>query len=484
MHDLLVVDNSQRELAELYPNVVITFETYLNEYPKLNQSKLRIINLCDTEKYLSEGYYCSLLAEARNHFVIPSANTINEMHGGIDLILNKKLCSTNELNWLRSHKEQFPIYISGGQCSEVTLTKLAKNIFKLYPSPIIMLSEGNMPETITINRVCLNELTKEGQQAFISKLLDNNILSHHYRINHKKYRWDMAILVNPNEPTPPSNKGAINLFIKAAAKLGIKADVVSADNLFNLSQYDALFVRETTFINHHTYRLVCDAEKLGMVVIDDSVSILRCCNKVFLHDAFTYNHVSSLKTKIISHFNKNPISEIESEFDYPLVLKMPESSFSKGVFKINNREELVTRLDEIFKSSALALVQEYLYTDFDWRIGVLNGRTIFACRYYMAQNHWQIYNNNKAKTESGRYDCLPTFEVPRVVLNEALRACKMIGNGLYGVDIKVKNKHAYVIEVNDNPSIDHLVEDKYLGYELYMQIMGEFLNRLESRGKK
>lgn len=56
-------------------------------------------------------------------------------------------------------------------------------------------------------------------------------------------------------------------------------------------------------------------------------------------------------------------------------------------------------------------------------------------------------------------------------------------SGLYGVDIKVKNKHAYVIEVNDNPNIDHNIEDKYLGQELYMQIMSEFLNRLESRGK-
>jgi glutathione synthase/RimK-type ligase-like ATP-grasp enzyme len=40
-----------------------------------------------------------------------------------------------------------------------------------------------------------------------------------------------------------------------------------------------------------------------------------------------------------------------------------------------------------------------------------------------------------------------------------------------------------VIEVNDNPNIDHDVEDRYLGNELYMQIMQEFANRLEQRGR-
>ena len=37
----------------------------------------------------------------------------------------------------------------------------------------------------------------------------------------------------------------------------------------------------------------------------------------------------------------------------------------------------------------------------------------------------------------------------------------------------------FVIEVNDNPSIDAGVEDAYLGEDLYLRIMQEFLRRLE-----
>jgi glutathione synthase/RimK-type ligase-like ATP-grasp enzyme len=101
----------------------------------------------------------------------------------------------------------------------------------------------------------------------------------------------------------------------------------------------------------------------------------------------------------------------------------------------------------------------------------------------MAKNHWQIYNHDSKRFFSGGFETLPTFEVPRVVLDAAIKAAKTVGNGLYGVDIKEINGKAYVLEVNDNPSIEHPVEDGYLGDELYMQIMGEFQRRLEARGR-
>lgn len=125
------------------------------------------------------------------------------------------------------------------------------------------------------------------------------------------------------------------------------------------------------------------------------------------------------------------------------------------------------------------LVQEYLYTEFDWRIGILNNKAIYACRYYMVKDHWQIYQHGEQGSDSGGFSTIPTFEVPRRVLQAAIAATKPIGDGLYGVDVKEINGRGYVIEVNDNPSIERGVEDKYLGDELYMLIMAEFLRRMQ-----
>ena len=61
----------------------------------------------------------------------------------------------------------------------------------------------------------------------------------------------------------------------------------------------------------------------------------------------------------------------------------------------------------------------------------------------------------------------------------ALRAANSIGDGLYGVDLKKSGKKCYVMEVNDNPSIEAGIEDAMLRDELYRQIMDVFLRRIE-----
>ena len=484
MHKTLIITDSEDSFLQQENLEVLSFEKYLKDYPKLHEPKTRIINLCDTEYYLSKGYYCSLLAEARKHTVLPSVKVINELrvfnHEEGPLInvqkdLDKVLIDNGELE----------IFCYFGWVENPQLQKLGRKIFNQYPAPIlqIALSKKDSVFSLQIKRYAYASLTAEQSEVFRSRLQEFVKTVWRSSAKRKQGRWDMAILINPLEKVPPSNKEAITRFIKAAAKHGITAETITAEQFQNIGQYDALFIRETTAIDHHTYRLASRAENMGLVVIDDPTSILRCCNKVYLHDAFSYQKVPSLLTQVVNKENKKMLEEIEQNFSYPMVLKMPEGSFSKGVYKVNDRDELKQHLNELFKESALVLVQEYLYTEFDWRIGVLNGRAIYACRYLMARNHWQIYNHDVKKYFSGGFETVPTFEVPKVVLDAAVKAANLIGDGLYGVDIKQLEKQAYVIEVNDNPSIDHGIEDNYLGDELYMLVMSEFQQRLEQRGR-
>ncbi|MDH3327515.1 MAG: hypothetical protein OEM38_12470 [Gammaproteobacteria bacterium] len=44
-------------------------------------------------------------------------------------------------------------------------------------------------------------------------------------------------------------------------------------------------------------------------------------------------------------------------------------------------------------------------------------------------------------------------------------------------------RRVVVIDVNDNPNIDTKVEDKYLCEQTYLQIMGELLRRMETKGR-
>ena len=71
--------------------------------------------------------------------------------------------------------------------------------------------------------------------------------------------------------------------------------------------------------------------------------------------------------------------------------------------------------------------------------------------------------------------------MPRKVLDTALRAASFIGKGSYGVDLKMVNDRAIVIEINDNPGIDHGLEDAILGDELYYRLLNNFWRILDIR---
>lgn len=465
---------------------IIRFEQYLSEYPKRGEPPTRIINLCDTSLYLSRGYYCSLLAEARQHKVLPSVGTINDLRrrsDGTGLTFSVSL-GQEILQELPSGTEH-EFFVFFGVTELALWQKVARQIFAKYPAPILRVSvrRGEHGAKVELARSGYSDLSSEHKEAFLKQLQLHTGRAWRAPSAKQRTRWDLAILINPDESHPPSDREALRLFVKAAHKVGINAELITSHDLDAIGEYDALFIRETTAIDHHTYAAARRAEQEGLVVIDDSTSILRCCNKIFLHDAFTYSGVPSLKTVIVSERTEKEVERLEKAFDYPIVLKVPEGSFSLGVFKVQDRAELVQKLDELLQKTSLVLAQEYLYTAFDWRIGVLAGRPLYACRYHMARNHWQIFNHRSRRHNFGGCETLPTFEVPRAVVSAALKASKMIGRSLYGVDLKQRDDEVFVIEVNDNPNIDHGYEDRYLGNELYMQVMAEFSSRLESRGR-
>jgi glutathione synthase/RimK-type ligase-like ATP-grasp enzyme len=264
--------------------------------------------------------------------------------------------------------------------------------------------------------------------------------------------------------------------------MGIEVEIIGPKDFGRIPEFDALFIRETTNVNHHTYRFAKKAESEGLVVIDDPTSILRCTNKIYLADLLSRNKVPAPRYRLLTK-GHDPVQQL-GDMSYPVVVKIPDGSFSRGMFKAKTPSELREKSGELFKSSSVLLAQEFVYTEYDWRVGMLNGQAIYAARYYMTKGHWQIYKHGSAgQVSSGKADTFLVQDAPPEVLEVATRAAGLIGNGLYGVDLKQIGDRVLVIEVNDNPSIDHGYEDAALGKELYRLVMAEFLRRLEQRVK-
>jgi len=484
---LLVVDDLS-DWNPYYPSdQVITFETYLATEQGESHQRVRIINLCSSYRYLSDGYYCSLLAEARGHHVIPSVKVLNDLGKKALYRLQLEDLSQTLARAFKTTDKDSEITLMSyfGTTPDPAFQELTRLLFERFSCPIleVTLRCKQQWEIIGLKGVSHRHLDDAMQTVFADALDKFSTKVWRKGRARKAARFDLAILVNPEEQLPPSNRGALKKFIKIGRELGIEIELITQQHYVRLPEFDGLFIRETTNIDHHTYRFAKKAEAEGLVVIDDPTSMLRCTNKVYLADLFRTHKVPTPKTWLLHKGNAAHLDRVEAEAGFPMVVKIPDGSFSRGIVKVNDRKELELKVEELFQKSALLLAQEFLYTDFDWRIGIFNNKALYACRYYMVKNHWQIYRHGSSKIDTGSFATLPTFEVPKAVLDAALKATQPIGNGLYGVDVKEKDGKGYVIEVNDNPNIDSGVEDKYLGDELYRLIMTELLRRMENRSK-
>jgi glutathione synthase/RimK-type ligase-like ATP-grasp enzyme len=98
----------------------------------------------------------------------------------------------------------------------------------------------------------------------------------------------------------------------------------------------------------------------------------------------------------------------------------------------------------------------------------------------MSKGHWQIFNH-KAKGADVIGECrtLAIEDVPATVVDLAVKTAGLIGDGLYGVDLKQAGDNVVVIEVNDNPNLDAGIEDAHLKDGLYAVVLEEFVRRLE-----
>jgi glutathione synthase/RimK-type ligase-like ATP-grasp enzyme len=151
------------------------------------------------------------------------------------------------------------------------------------------------------------------------------------------------------------------------------------------------------------------------------------------------------------------------------------------VKKVDNLVELAGLAREWLKDTDLLLAQAFMPTTFDWRVGVLGGKPLFVCQYMMAKRHWQIVKHRSdGRPLEGAHHTISLGEAPPAVIDMGLRAAQLIGNGLYGVDIKETGQGIFVVEVNDNPNIEHGVEDQAEKDQVWVELTRWFIDRIES----
>lgn len=241
-----------------------------------------------------------------------------------------------------------------------------------------------------------------------------------------------------------------------AETLGHHAEFIFPVDINRIPHMDALFIRTRTDPLNIAYVAAQMADFHGIPVIDDPRSIRICSDKVNMYSHLMKKQVAIPQTIFLS---KRDLTEeyVKNLFDTlgtPLILKEPSTSFSLRVEKVNDSASFFQVARRFIKLSDWIVVQQYVESKYDWRVGVLGGRLLYVCKYTIPSVTFKIQASVNGHIVYCGVESVPEQEVPEKVISLGIDAANAIGNGLYGVDIKNSNGDACVIEVNDNPSIE------------------------------
>jgi glutathione synthase/RimK-type ligase-like ATP-grasp enzyme len=483
VRQLIVVENPKRWPFDMEGVEVVQARAYLVERRYAELRRAAVFNMCRRYGYQNVGYYVSLLAAARGHRPLPSVATLQALTlSPIVRLVSEDLDDLIQRNLAPLKSDEFILSVYFGRNVTQRYDRLSRALFNQFPAPFLRarFSREQARWRLAGVRPIAGMDIPETHREFVLKRA-REYFQRPTRVAPRSHdaRYDMAVLWSPDDPQPPSDERAIKRLVRAAGRQGIGVALIEADDYGRLAEFDALFLRETTQVNHHTFRMASRAEALGLVVLDHPESIIRCSNKVYQAELFERHGIPQPRTMVVHEGN---VAEVTSKIGLPCVLKKPDGSFSSGVAKAATEEELRERLTTLFAESELVVAQEFTPSAFDWRVGILGGEPLWVCRYHMAKGHWQIVRVERGERRYGDVDAVAIEEAPAAVVHAAVRAARLIGDGLYGVDVKEVDGRVLVMEVNDNPNLDAGYEDGILKNALWDEIVRWFRVRLDARG--
>ncbi len=482
MNVLLVVNHLRDLPVPVAGANVVSAREYLTD-PVYSESRpARVLNLCRTERYQGRGFYVSLVAEARGHRPLPEVKTLGDWRAGqLTAAVATSLSEPAQRALAAERGDACVVDAYFGRDPRGRSDALAQQLFSALRIPLLratFVRNGRGWRFSDLQLLSAADIAPEYHAFAAEAATDYLSRNKPHPREAGSSKPSLAILHNRDATDPPSNPEALAKFRAVAEALGMRAEFLRKDDVERLCEFDALFIRDTTWIGHYTYQFARRAAAEGLVVVDDPDSILKCNNKVYLYELLARHRIPTPKTLMVHRDN---VEQIVPALGLPCILKQPDGAFSRGVSKVDAPSELRAKVEALLAKSDLVIAQEWLPTAFDWRVGVYDRRPLFVCKYHMAPGHWQVIKHEGARHVEGHTEALAVGEAPETVVRTAVRAANLIGDGFYGVDLKEANDQCYVMEVNDNPNVDAGNEDAVLKDALYREVVGVLLRRAQER---
>ena len=194
-------------------------------------------------------------------------------------------------------------------------------------------------------------------------------------------------------------------------------------------------------------------ERLGVVLINGSDAIDNVKDKLYTQQILGESKLPVPKTLLVKH----PINLewVETNINFPVIIKTLSGSFGAGVFLAENKKQLeqLVKMAEITKKSYNIIVQEFIKDSWgkDIRVFVLNKKVI-GCM--MRQSVDGDFRANITRGGEG---------IPYQITDEIEwlggESARLLGLDIAGVDLLFNNGSYSICEVNSSPGFEGM--DKF-----------------------
>ena len=176
--------------------------------------------------------------------MIPDVDIINKLETGTGIRMDRSLQALC-YQWIQKNGIKSDIWylnIYFGKCREKGLERVARFIFENYPCPLLRVALNTHPKNQieSIQFLPLNRLDDEEQDFFANTLDNFNKKIWRAPKSAKAPRYSLAVLIDPKEKFPPSNKGALHKLSEVAKKMNIHVEMITEDDAMRLLEFDAL----------------------------------------------------------------------------------------------------------------------------------------------------------------------------------------------------------------------------------------------------
>ncbi len=249
------------------------------------------------------------------------------------------------------------------------------------------------------------------------------------------------------------NNISINWFIDEARKLGLQIDLFIMEKfqimMINNSlkvMYDGIDMQLPRFalFRGYNYKLAKHFELLGIKVFNSSKSMEQSLDKAYTHQVLS-GHGIDMPDTIFESENHLDIDSISSILGYPLVIKGTEGKGGDQVYLVNNHDEFREKTKGLKDDGYNLLFQKFISSSYgkDIRAFVVGDKVIGSVIRISKEGFKANYS--QGGTCEG-------FELTKEAAEIAIKASKILGLDIAGVDLLFIDNGFVLCEVNANPA--------------------------------